>query len=64
MQQWRPGQGALLVQCNGNGEIGTRVFQHPQQGMEDKMIKDKMIEYVIPIAILFGTTAPALAADY
>ena len=59
MQQWGPGQGALLVQCNGNGEIGTRVLQHPQQSTEDKMI-----EYVIPIAILFGTTAPALAADY
>jgi len=23
-----------------------------------------MIEYVIPIAILFGNTAPAFAADY
>jgi len=28
------------------------------------MIKGKMIEHVIPIAILFGNTAPAFAADY
>jgi hypothetical protein len=48
-----------LVQCNGNGEIDARVFKWPQRSMEDYMIK-----YVIPIAILFGTTAPAFAADY
>jgi hypothetical protein len=27
-------------------------------------MEDNMIKYVIPIAILFGTTAPAFAADY
>jgi hypothetical protein len=60
LMNWSPGDQSSarpLVQCNGNGEIDARVF--PQRSMEDNMIK-----YVIPIAILFGTTASAFAADY
>jgi hypothetical protein len=49
----------LLVQCNGNGEIGRAFFHYPARSRKNKMIK-----YVIPVAILFGTTAPAFAADY
>jgi hypothetical protein len=56
-------QGARLCSATGTEKLAPAFSRH-KQSTEDKMIKDKMIEYVIPIAILFGTTAPAFAADY
>jgi hypothetical protein len=48
-----------LCSATGTQKLPPAFFYQPQWSMEDNVIK-----YVILIATLFGTTAPAFAADY